>query len=149
VRLTPKLQHTAAFDMQPSSAAVMVSSFSPVIARGRPADAAAPLGGGQAGDDALLNQSALVLRERADYMETQCERLCQARAVILRTASAILEQMPGINAGCEQRIALQVRALPVGVRRHAHVTNQHRRITINNRFSHGSVCRQSFPHISR
>src|SRR5256885_1645453 len=32
VRLTPKLRHTAALDMPPSSAATMASSFSPVIA---------------------------------------------------------------------------------------------------------------------
>ena len=36
VRLTPKLRHTAAFDMPSSSAARMASSFSPTIAGGRP-----------------------------------------------------------------------------------------------------------------
>ena len=36
VRLTPKLRHTAAFDMPSSSAARMASSFSPTITGGRP-----------------------------------------------------------------------------------------------------------------
>jgi len=51
----------------------------------------------------------------------------------------ILEQMPGIDAGGEQGVALQIRALPVGVRRHAQVANQHRRITIKNRFPYGNA----------
>src|SRR6218665_3297190 len=42
-----------------------------------------------------------------------------ACAVILRTRSVIFKQMPGIDAGGEQRVALHVRALPVGVGRHA------------------------------
>ena len=36
VRLTPKLRHTAAFDMPSSSAARMASSFSPTITGARP-----------------------------------------------------------------------------------------------------------------
>ena len=76
----------------------------------------------------------------------QFERPRQARAVVLRAGSMILEQMPRIDADGEQRIALQVRALAVGVRRHAHVTYQHKRKTIKTRFPYGSVWRQSFPH---
>ncbi|WP_456154994.1 hypothetical protein [Verminephrobacter eiseniae] len=34
----------------------------------------------------------------------------------------IFKQMPGIDAGGEQRVALHVRALPVGVGRHAIAT---------------------------
>jgi hypothetical protein len=41
----------------------------------------------------------------------------------------ILEQVPDIDAGVEQRVALQIRALPVGVRRHTHVANQHQNMT--------------------
>jgi hypothetical protein len=40
VRLTPKVRHTAAFDMPPASAARMASSCSPEIAGGRPPRAA-------------------------------------------------------------------------------------------------------------
>ncbi len=67
---------------------------------------------------------------RADELE----RLGQARSVVLGAGGVILEQLPGIDASGQQRIALQVRALPVGVRRHAHVANQHERITIKKRF---------------
>jgi hypothetical protein len=54
--------------------------------------------------------------------------------------------MPGIDTDGEQRVALQVRGLPVGVRRHAHVANQHRRITTKNKFPYGSAWRYGFPH---
>ncbi len=62
VRLTPKLRHTAAFDMPPSNAVMTASSFSPAIA------------GGQSGDHALSGQGAPVLRERAKRMEQQLSR---------------------------------------------------------------------------
>jgi len=42
--------------------------------------------------------------------------------------------MSNINLGREQRGALQIRSLPIG--RHAHVVNQHRRITIKKNFPH-------------
>ncbi len=47
---------------------------------------------------------------------------------------AILEQIPGIHASRQQRVALQVRALAVGVRRDTHVANQHQRKTVKSWF---------------
>ncbi len=52
-----------------------------------------------------------------------------------------------IDTGGEQSVALQIRALPVGVRRYAHVADQHRRITIKRRFPYGSASRHGFPYI--
>ncbi len=44
------------------------------------------------------------------------ERLRQAHPVVLGTRGVILEQMTSIDADGEQRVALQVRALPIGGR---------------------------------
>jgi NAD(P)-dependent dehydrogenase (short-subunit alcohol dehydrogenase family) len=65
------------------------------------------------------------------------------------TRGAILEQVPGIDARRQQRVTLQVRALPIRVRRNAHVANQHKRKTMNLRFPYGSALRQCFSHIFR
>lgn len=72
------------------------------------------------------------------------QRLGQARSIIFGTGGMILEQVTGINARRQQRIALQVCALSIRVRRNAHVANQHKRITIKMRFPYvfgGFACR--------
>ena len=54
------------------------------------------------------------------------ERPRQARAVVLRAGSMILEQMPRIDAGGEQRIALwcqRLRSVSLG---HPHISDEHR-----------------------
>lgn len=71
----------------------------------------------------------------------------QARPIILSTGGAILEQMACLDARRQPGITLQVGALSVGVRRHAHVAYQHRRPTIRILFPYGSLWRHRFPHI--
>jgi len=71
----------------------------------------------------------------------ELERFDQARSVVLRAGRVVLEQLSSIDASGQQGIALQVRALPIGVRRHAHVANQHRRITIKKRFPYAPTKR--------
>jgi hypothetical protein len=75
------------------------------------------------------------------------ERFDQARSVVLRAGRVVLEQLSSIDASGQQGIALQVGALPIGVRRHAHVANQHERITIKKRFPYAPTKRQGFPSI--
>ena len=55
--------------------------------------------------------------------------LSQVGAVVAAAARPILEQMPLIDAGGEQGVALQVQHLPVAVGRDAHVADQHVRKT--------------------
>jgi len=57
------------------------------------------------------------------------KRLLQARPIIPRPAGLIFKQMPGIDTGSEQGVALQVRGLPVVVTRDPHVPHEHIRET--------------------
>jgi hypothetical protein len=129
VRLTPKLRHTAAFDMPASSAAMTASSFSPAMAGGRPPTRPRRLAAARPCDDTLAGQGPLILRKRAEHMEQQCDseraepiqlpddparrlgaqtpaRRSGRGDPILSARGAVLEQVALVGAGDQQRVAL-------------------------------------------
>src|SRR5690242_4885599 len=57
------------------------------------------------------------------------QRRGEAGTIIAAAAGVILEQVPCIDAGGEQSVALQIQHLPVAVGRDAHVADQHVRKT--------------------
>jgi hypothetical protein len=68
----------------------------------------------------------------------ECQRLRQTRPIILGPGGVILEQMAGIDTRRQQRVALQGRMLPVGIRRNTHVANQHKRLTLKIQFPYSN-----------
>lgn len=63
-------------------------------------------------------------------------------SIIPRAGNFVLEQVAGINAGGDQRIALQGRALSVAVERDAHVPSQQVRKTSQGSFQYSLPFRQ-------
>src|SRR5712691_8308618 len=80
------------------------------------------------------------------------ERLLESWVIIPRPAGLIFKQLPRIDAGGEQGVALQVRRLPIVVARHPHIAYQHVQKTPlswlpNNHASHETSIRKCRVHV--
>src|SRR5712691_5458919 len=72
------------------------------------------------------------------------ERLLESWVIIPRPAGLIFKQLPRIDAGGEQGVALQVRRLPIVVARHPHIAYQHVQKTPLSWLLNTLTIRQSF-----
>ncbi len=72
----------------------------------------------------------------------ESERIGQAGTIAATAAGPILEQVPLVDAGGEERVTLQVQHLPVAVGGDAHVADQHVRKTSSGGFPHNAPFRQ-------
>ena len=74
------------------------------------------------------------------------EGLLEPRAIVPRAAGLVGKQLPGIHAGREQGIALQVGRLTIGLTGDPHIADEHRRKTPRCTFSYILAIRWCFSH---